>query len=203
MPVAAGAAAGIYFASRPDAEATSAPPASDAPAATWAAGAKRAPDFRLADEHGRPVSLGALRGRPVVITFIDPLCRDYCPTEAQHLNDVVSAFPQAQKPAVVAVSVNVAGNTKGNLLLDRRKWQLVPEWRWAIGPEAQLGRVWRSYHVQVIVSTKKIAGVKVRQVAHTEAAYVVDANGFQRAVFLWPYTAAGVERTLRSLGPAS
>jgi len=197
------AAAVLYLALRGDDTAPAAIPVSDAPAATWPAGAKRAPAFTLRDERGAPVSLAALRGRPVVITFIDPLCRDYCPTEAQHLNDVVGSFPDGEKPAVVAVSVNTAGNSRANLLLDRRKWQLVPEWRWAIGEEAALARVWRDYHVQVLVSSKTVAGIKVRTVAHTEAAYLVDSDGYQRALFLWPYTAAAVERTLRSLGSAS
>ena len=112
---------------------TRAVPLSDGPAATWAAGALRAPDFRLTDQNGAPVSLAALRGRPVIVTFIDPLCRDYCPIEAQHLNDVVRAFPQGSKPAIVAVSVNVYGNAHAILMQDARKWKLVPEWRWAIG----------------------------------------------------------------------
>jgi cytochrome oxidase Cu insertion factor (SCO1/SenC/PrrC family) len=173
------------------------------PAATWAAGAKKAPDFTLTDERGKPVSLAALRGRPVVITFIDPLCRDYCPTEAQRLNDVADAFPAGSKPAIVAVSVNVDGNARSNLLQDVRKWKLVPEWRWAVGSGAQLARVWDRYHIEVLVSSKTIAGVKVRQIAHTEAAYVIDANGDQRALFLWPYRADGVVRTLRALGPSA
>ena len=85
-------------------------PVSDAPAATWASGQKRAPAFSLTDQHGAPVSLATLRGRPVIVTFIDPLCRDYCPIEAQRLTDVANAFPAGAKPAIVAVSVNVFGN---------------------------------------------------------------------------------------------
>jgi len=178
-------------------------PVSDAPAATWAAGKQRAPGFPLQDERGRPLSLASLRGRTVILTFIDPLCRDYCPTEAQHLNDVVRSFPAAEKPTVVAVSVNAYGNKPTTLAEDRRKWQLVPQWRWAVGRTRQLSPVWRSYHVQVVSSTKKIAGITVHQVGHTEAAYVVDENGWQRALFLWPYSADGVVKTLRSLRPAT
>jgi cytochrome oxidase Cu insertion factor (SCO1/SenC/PrrC family) len=179
---------------------SAAAPVSDAPAATWAAGEQRAPGFTLQDEGGRPLSLASLRGRPVIVTFIDPLCRDYCPTEAQHLNDVVRSFPAAEKPAVVAVSVNVYGNKPATLAQDRRKWTLVPQWRWAVGRAQQLSPVWRSYNIQVVTSTKKIAGVAVHRIGHTEAAYVVDANGWQRALFLWPYSADGVVKTLRALG---
>jgi cytochrome oxidase Cu insertion factor (SCO1/SenC/PrrC family) len=194
-------AAVLFLALRSPAPSSTAVPVSDAPAATWAAGAQRAPDFNLTDQNGAAVSLAALHGRPVIITFIDPLCRDFCPIEAQHLNDVVNAFPQASKPAIVAVSVNVYGNARATLMEDARKWKLVPEWRWAIGHPAQLSRVWDAYHVQVLAMTKKVAGVTVHTIGHTEAAYVIDAKGYQRALFLWPYGADGVVRTLRHLTP--
>lgn len=160
---------------------------------------RRAPAFSLVDQHGKTVSLAALRGRPVIITFIDPLCRDYCPIEAQRLNDVVRSFPAAQKPALVAVSVNVYGNTRQILAEDARKWKLVPQWRWAIGSSAALSPVWRAYGVEVLVSTRTVAGVKVHTITHTEGSYVIDANGFERALFLWPYSSRGVEQTLRNL----
>ena len=191
----------LYVALRSSAPPTTAVPVSDVPAATWVAGALRAPDFRLADQNGALVSLAALHGRPVIITFIDPLCRDFCPIEAQHLNDVVNAFPQASKPAIVAVSVNVYGNAHTTLMQDARKWKLVPEWRWAVGRPTELSRVWNAYHVQVLAMTKTVAGVKVHTIGHTEAAYVIDAKGYERALFLWPYRADGVVRTLRTLAP--
>ena len=195
-------AAGIlYRALGQSAAPTRAVPLSDGPAATWAAGALRAPGFRLADQNGAPVSLAALRGRPVLVTFIDPLCRNYCPFEAQRLNDVVHAFPQGSKPVIVAVSVNVYGNAHSILMQDVRKWKLVPEWHWAIGRPAALGRVWKAYHVEVLTQTKTLAGVTVHTIAHTEGAYVIDSKGYQRAVFLWPYGADGVVRTLRTLTP--
>jgi cytochrome oxidase Cu insertion factor (SCO1/SenC/PrrC family) len=174
---------------------------SDGPAAKWAAGALRAPKFHLVDQNGAPVSLAALRGRPVLVTFIDPLCRNYCPIEAQRLNDVVRAFPKGSKPVIVAVSVNIYGNAHATLMQDARKWKLVPEWRWAIGRPAALGRVWHAYHVEVLTQTKTLAGVTVHTIAHTEGAYLIDAKGFQRALFLWPYSADGVVRTLRTLTP--
>src|SRR5690242_20093668 len=36
---------------------------------TWAAGAKRAPDFKLLDQAGKSTSMRRFRGRPVLITF--------------------------------------------------------------------------------------------------------------------------------------
>jgi cytochrome oxidase Cu insertion factor (SCO1/SenC/PrrC family) len=172
-------------------------PASSAAAATWAAGKQRAPSFSLRDEHGGPISLAALRGRTVLLTFIDPLCRDFCPIEAQRLSDAVRATT-GEKPTIVAVSVNTAGNRADILRVDERKWNVVPQWRWAVGDEAALARVWHAYHIAVITTTKTVAGVRVRNVAHTEASYLIDGNGDERALFIWPYTASAVTQALRA-----
>jgi cytochrome oxidase Cu insertion factor (SCO1/SenC/PrrC family) len=194
-------AAVLFATHRHSAAKPAALPLLDAPAVTWAAGARPAPGFRLTDQHGRPVSLAALHGRPVLVTFIDPLCRNYCPIEAQRLNDVVNRLAPGSKPAIVAVSVNVYGNARSILMEDAQKWKLVPEWQWAIGRPAALSRVWSAYHVEVLATTKKLAGVTVHDIAHTEGAYVIDAEGYERALFLWPYSADGVVKTLRALTP--
>jgi protein SCO1 len=175
----------------------------DEPGATWGAGKRPAPDFRLTDQDGKPVSISGFRGRPVIVTFIDPLCRTYCPLEGRRLNRVIQRFPAATRPVIVAVSVNVDGNARSNLRTVVQKWQLVPQWRWAVGTHAQLAPVWKRYDIGVLAQTKTLAGVTVRDVVHTEAAYIVDAQGYERAVFLWPYTAESVERTLRRLAPAA
>lgn len=169
------------------------------PVATWRAGVRPAPGFQLVDQSGRRVSLAAYRGRPVVVTFIDPLCRNFCPLEAKQLNEMVRSLPAGSRPAILAVSVNVYGDGRANLLQDVSKWNLVPQWRWAIGNGAQLAQVWRRYQIGVLVSTKKIAGVTVHEITHTEGAYVVDRRGDERALFLWPFRSRDVLTVLRQL----
>jgi cytochrome oxidase Cu insertion factor (SCO1/SenC/PrrC family) len=97
----------------------------------------------------------------------------------------------------------VHGNARANLREDERKWKLTPEWRWAVGRPASLARVWEDYHVQVFATSKTVAGVTVHRVAHTEAAYLIDAKGYERALFLWPYRAQDVVRTLGGLARTS
>lgn len=169
------------------------------PATSWAAGVKRAPAFRLTDQDGNEVSLAGYRGRPVVVTFIDPLCRNYCPTEAARLDSLARSMPAASRPAIVAVSVNVQANARRYLVQDIHKWRLGPSWRWGVGTPTALESVWRKYGIGVLVTRKKIAGVTVDEVTHTEAAYVVDAQGFERALYLWPFKAADVKSTLLQL----
>ena len=167
--------------------------------ATWAAGARRAPDFDLTDQNGAPISLAALRGRPLIVTFIDPLCRNLCPLEATILMRMARRVPAGARPTIVSVSVNPWGDTKANFALDAKHWRLGADWRWAVGPEAKLAAVWREYQIQVQVQKKIVAGVTVRSIAHTEGSYVIDRNGYERALFLYPFTAADVAKVVTSL----
>ncbi len=171
------------------------------PPVSWPAGRRPAPGFVLRDQSGRRVSVAAYRGRPVVVTFIDPLCRNLCPLEAKVLNDVVGRMPASQRPEILAVSVDVYGgaDSRADLLQDVRKWELVPQWRWAVGRPADLAAVWRRYGVGVKVTTRRVGGTTINYITHTEAAFVVDRSGHERALFFWPFYPQDLERTLRQL----
>jgi cytochrome oxidase Cu insertion factor (SCO1/SenC/PrrC family) len=169
------------------------------PNATWPPRAQRAPDFRLVDEKGAPISLRIFRGRPVILTFIDPLCRTLCPLEAVALNRVVASMAPAKRPAIVAVSVNPWGNSRLNFRKDAQRWHLVPQWRWAVGRYGQLAAVWKSYKIGVQVTKHVLAGITVHEIAHTEASFIIDPAGYQRALYIYPFQADDVARTVRQL----
>jgi cytochrome oxidase Cu insertion factor (SCO1/SenC/PrrC family) len=196
--VGAGAAIAALGSSRQAAAPTARPAAPEA-AVRWAGGARLAPDFRLLDQNGRAVSLAALRGRPVIVTFIDPLCRNLCPTEAKILQAVERLLPPGQRPRILAVSVNQWGNARPILLEDMTRWKLRQNWHWAVGTPRALRRVWNAYRISVVDAPKTIAGVVVHQISHTEAAFVVDSRGYQRALYLFPFRATDVARTVRRL----
>lgn len=196
--IAAGTGGLIYLSQRGSA---STPPATQrfTAAATWKAGQKAAFDFHLRDENGQPISIASLRGKPVVVTFIDPVCRSLCPLEARVLSAATQKLPAAQRPTIVAVSVNPWEDTKANFAADRKHWQLGSNWRWAVGTRAQLTQVWKRYQVAVIFQTKKINGIVVRNVTHTEASFVVDPSGFERAVYLYPFSGSDLSQTVRDV----
>jgi cytochrome oxidase Cu insertion factor (SCO1/SenC/PrrC family) len=178
--------------------ARAAPPQFSA-AATWPAGARPAPAFSLRDEHGRRISIASLRGRAILVTFIDPLCRNLCPLEARVLSAAVRRLPPSLRPVIVSVSVNPWADTPTAFAEDRTHWHLGPTWRWATGTVRQLRPVWRRYEIGVLVSKRTITGVTVRSIVHTEATYVVDAAGDVRAVYVYPFNARDVAATVRSL----
>lgn len=175
------------------------PVAPAGPDATWAAGSKPAPDFTLREENGAPVSLSAFRGRPVLLTFMDPQCTNQCPTEARTLEAVVARLPASVRPQIVAVSVNQWGDGRAQLRHADRTWGLRRNWHWAIGAPQALRRVWADYKIAVMDSPTKAKGVVVHNVSHTAGVFVVDRKGDQRALFLDPFTAADVARAVRQL----
>jgi protein SCO1/2 len=165
---------------------------------TWGAGERPAPAFALHDQNGKAVTLATLRGRPAIVTFIDPLCRDFCPREASVLSEASAALGK-DAPAILSVSVNPWADSAGNFRADKAHWRLAPGWRWGVGSYAQLAKVWRSYGVAVAVSKEKIAGITVRRIIHTGAAYLIDARGNERALFLYPFTTSQVVTAARDM----
>lgn len=167
------------------------------PDASWPAGVRRAPDFRLRDQDGRSLTLTSFRGSPVILTFIDPLCRNLCPLEARVLSDMEKKLPASARPAIVSVSVNPWADTRANFSVDARKWNLASNWRWGVGSYRRLASVWQRYQIGVLVQKKVVAGITVRQISHTEGSYVIDPRGFVRALFLYPFSADDVARVVQ------
>jgi cytochrome oxidase Cu insertion factor (SCO1/SenC/PrrC family) len=162
---------------------------------SWKAGQKAAPDFALRDEKGKPISLQRFHGRPVILTFIDPLCTTFCPLEARVLDRMLARLSPAQRPAIISISVNRLGDNERAYRHDASKWKLRPDWHWAVGSQAALERVWNAYAIGVAVDPK------TKDVTHTEAAYLVDPSGHQRALYLWPFSSAALLSELRALTP--
>jgi cytochrome oxidase Cu insertion factor (SCO1/SenC/PrrC family) len=119
------------------------------------------------------------------------------------LSNAVRTLPPASRPAIVSVSVNPWGDSRANFRADAKHWGLDAAWRWAIGPRPQLAAVWQKYEISVQVVTKRVAGVAVRRIAHNEVSCIVDRAGYQRALFIYPFTAGDVEHEIHKLDTSS
>ena len=173
--------------------------ADDSAVSTWPAGARPAPAFTLTDEHGKSFSLASLRGRSAIVTFIDPLCRDFCPREASILTEAAAKLG-AKAPAIVSVSVDPWADTATNFQGRRRP--LEARRRPGAGEPEPTPSSPASGSPTTSASrsrNKTIAGVKVRYITHTGAAYLIDANGDERALFLYPFTTDQVVSAAQAL----
>ena len=79
--------------------------------ATWNPGERPAPDFLLPDQSGRPVSLGSLRGRTVMLAFFSSRCRQACAPEARSLRTALRLLPPPARPVLVIVSRDPSHDT--------------------------------------------------------------------------------------------
>jgi cytochrome oxidase Cu insertion factor (SCO1/SenC/PrrC family) len=163
--------------------------------AAWAEGARPAPATNtLRDQTGHLFSLASLRGRTVAVVFFDSHCQQECPLEGRALAAAERSLPAAQRPVLVAVSVNPA-DTPASAARAARAWGLsgVAPWHWLMGTRAQLAPTWAAY--RVAVSPHPVNG----DIVHTEALYLVDRRGNERSAYLWPFAGKFVTSDLRTL----
>jgi len=193
--IAAAAASGIGIgAALAFVHGRSAPALDAAPAlhaqATWPAGAKRAPDFRLRDQSGRLTTLSSERGRVILLTFLDSRCKQECPIEGRLLANVQRRLGRDTHADVLVVSVDPWADTgqSASAFAAKSHWR---DWRWLLGAPAQLRPVWASYAVGVRRTPT--------DVNHTAVLYLIDPHGFQRAAYLVPFSPADVAADVRGL----
>ena len=130
--------------------------------------------FTLVDQHDQPVSLAALRGRTIALTFLDDVCTSDCPVIAQEFRLADGMLgADARRVELVAVDANPRYIAPDYLAAFDRQEGLegVPNWLYLTGSLAQLTRVWSAYGALVEYSP---AGAMI---AHSESADVIDANG--------------------------
>jgi cytochrome oxidase Cu insertion factor (SCO1/SenC/PrrC family) len=163
--------------------------------AAWAAGTHAAPAIdTLPDQTGRLFSLASLRGHPVALVFFDSHCTQECPLEGRELAAAESSLPRAERPILVAVSVNPA-DTPASAAKAVREWNLasVASWHWLMGTRARLAPVWREYNIAV-------GPEKNGDIPHTEALILIDRRGYERSAYLYPFGQQFVTHDLRVLG---
>jgi cytochrome oxidase Cu insertion factor (SCO1/SenC/PrrC family) len=180
--VAAWAAAVVLVGAAPMAMAQASPQAdpiiAQAVDGSYAALDTPAPAFRLTDQNGTGVSLASLRGKVVLLTFLDPVCTSDCPLIAQEFRQADQALGrQSGRVELVAIVANpLYRDTAYTRAFDRQEDLTgLPNWRFLTGSVAALNRAWRAYGVSIGVVP---AG---GMVAHSDIAFVISARGRIRA----------------------
>jgi cytochrome oxidase Cu insertion factor (SCO1/SenC/PrrC family) len=134
-----------------------------------------APAFSLIDQDSRPVTLASLRGKVVLLTFLDPVCTSDCPLEAQEFREAgqllgASADRHVELVAIVANPVDYqVGYTQA---FDRQENLTgIRNWLYLTGSLSELRHVWESYGIAADIEP---GGAMI---AHTEVAFAIDRNG--------------------------
>jgi cytochrome oxidase Cu insertion factor (SCO1/SenC/PrrC family) len=133
-----------------------------------------APPFTLTDQRGQPVTLASLRGKVVLLTFLDPVCVTDCPLIAQEFREAGNLL-STDRANVELVAVNLNPLYRGLSYLQAfdRQEQLtgVANWLYLTGSPAQLQAVWRKYGVT------SVTGPAGAMLGHNDVAFVVSRRG--------------------------
>ena len=139
----------------------------------------RAPGFTLTDQNGRTMSLASLRGKVVVLEFMDPHCTDICPIVSQEFVDAYHQLgPRAGKVVFAAVNVNQYHATVADMaaFTGAQRLNTIPSWHFFTGPVPALETVWRAYDIAVEAPSPNA------DIIHTSSVYFIDAQGRERFV---------------------
>lgn len=129
--------------------------------------------FSLVDQNGATVSLAALRGKVIILTFLDATCTQQCPIMVEYLNQTAQflAPQQMSEVAWVAITVN-PHNTPAQASAFLTKNKAVMNMRFLLGSQAQLQPLWKAYYIYVQPG--------LTDVTHTSGLYLIDQQGHER-----------------------
>ena len=137
-----------------------------------------APGFNLIDQFGHSVTLSSLRGREVVLAFIDSRCTDICPLTAQITYAARARLKAGASSQVQLVAINA--NPTATSIAEGQAWSIkhgmLHQWSFLTGTAKQLESVYHLYHVYVQVDS---SGRDV----HDSVTFIIDAQGRERLSF--------------------
>jgi protein SCO1/2 len=176
-----------------------APHAGHAPTATFEGGTispvRRAPALRLDDVDGRPVDIGAMRGAPVLVTFVYATCPDVCPLIMSSLRQVRRDGGEAGRSMrVIAVSVDPEGDTPAVVRRFLRAQRVDDFVDYVVGTRAELEPVWDAWQI-----AQDVPKDDPELIEHTSLIYGVNAAGELATAYPVGFAPEAVARDLALL----
>jgi protein SCO1 len=153
-----------------------------------------APDFTLTDQDGKRVRLSEQRGRIVLLTFLYTQCPDICPLMADNLNAALLELEPSlrEEVRVLAVSVDPKRDTPATVRGYAKVHRLVPQFRYLIGSERELTKVWAKFEVQAVASDPEL-------IDHTAYTLLIDRAGLGRVLYPSDFTSEAILQDLRRM----
>ena len=135
-----------------------------------------APGFTLTDQHGQLVTLASMRGKVVLLTFLDPVCTSDCPLIAQEFREAGQLLGPSRVD-LVAVNYNPLYTQVSYLQAfdSQEGLNAVRDWRYLTGTPATLARIWAKFGAgpaEVLPAGSMIG--------HGDYAFVIDQRGHIR-----------------------
>lgn len=129
-----------------------------------------APMLSLTDQHGRPFSLAAVRGRRVLLTFAYAHCQTICPTVVHDLQ-AARRTAQASDAVLIIVTLDPWRDAPARLGAIAAGWQLAGDDRMLSGTVDEVQRVHRAWGVT------PARNEQTGEVTHVATVVILDGDG--------------------------
>jgi cytochrome oxidase Cu insertion factor (SCO1/SenC/PrrC family) len=157
-----------------------------------ALGNKPAPDFKLVNQFGQPMSLSQFRGKVVMLAFEDSECTTVCPLTTQSMVLAKELLGKAGSSVqLLGVDANPDAIQVANVRDYSRVHNMTNQWDFLTGSLAQLKSAWKSYNIAVQIESG--------QIDHTPALYVIDQQGRLQKVYLTQMAYSSVTQSAQVL----
>jgi cytochrome oxidase Cu insertion factor (SCO1/SenC/PrrC family) len=140
-------------------------------------GGKAAPDIKLVNQFGQPMSLSQFHGKVVMLAFEDSQCTTVCPLTTQSMLEAKQMLGAAgSQVQLLGVDANPDATSVADVLAYSRAHSLVNQWDFLTGTPAQLKATWADYDIAV--------QIEQGQIDHTPALFIIDRSGREQKLYL-------------------
>jgi cytochrome oxidase Cu insertion factor (SCO1/SenC/PrrC family) len=151
-----------------------------------------APDIRLTNQFGQPMSLSQFRGKVVILAFADSECTTVCPLTTQSMVLAKELLGKSgDSVRLLGVDANPQATSVADVMAYSQTHGLVNQWDFLAGSGAQLKAVWTAYHIAV--------QIEQGQIDHTPALYVIDQLGREQKIYLTTMAYSSVTQSAQVL----
>jgi cytochrome oxidase Cu insertion factor (SCO1/SenC/PrrC family) len=153
---------------------------------------EHAPDIKLVNQFGQPMSLSQFRGRVVILAFSDSECTTVCPLTTQSMVLAKELLGKAgESVQLLGVDANPDATKVSDVMAYSRAHAMVNQWDFLTGSSAQLKAVWKAYNIEV--------QIEAGQIDHTPALYVINSRGVLEKLYLTTMAYSSVTQSAQVL----
>src|ERR1700722_19571535 len=153
---------------------------------------EHAPDIKLVNQFGQPMSLSQFRGRVVILAFSDSECTTVCPLTTESMVLAKELLGKAgDSVQLLGVDANPDATTVSDVMAYSRAHSMVNQWDFLTGSDAQLKAVWKAYNIEV--------AIEAGQIDHTPALYVINSHGTLEKLYLTTMAYSSVTQSAQVL----
>jgi cytochrome oxidase Cu insertion factor (SCO1/SenC/PrrC family) len=146
-----------------------------------------APGFELRDQSGRWRSLAQLRGKVVLLAFVDTQCTNICPLTTESMVQALRLLgPAALRVQLVGINANPRATSVADVAAYTRAHDMQGRWWFLTGSAPALARVWHAYGVYVA----SMQG----DVVHQPVLVLIDTRGREREFFFTQMSYGSLEQ---------